>query len=144
MAALSLPSIVFSGWAPWTERARLKGIDAPGVYVLAHFNTAPAENADPLTQEVIYVGETCDRTLRWRWRQFHRCAFESKERGHSGGVTYSRLFGGKGIERLHVACFPVGDLLDDELRPLFIRYVERKLLLDYAVKWGTAPRCNRK
>lgn len=144
MVALGLPSIAFSEWVLWTERATLKGIDAPGIYVLAHFRIAPAGNADLLAQEVIYVGETCDRTLRRRWRQFHHCAFEGKEKGHSGGITYRRLFGGKDIGELYAACFPVGNLLNDKLRPLFIRYVERKLILDYAVTWGAAPRCNRK
>jgi len=143
MVALGLPAIVFSEWVLWTARATLKGIDAPGIYVLAHFTIAPAGSADPLTQEVIYVGETCSQFIRRRWQQFHACAFEGK-RGHSGGVTYRKCFVGGDIEKLYVACFPIGNLLNDSLRPLFIRHVERKLILDYAVKWGAAPRCNRK
>ena len=139
---MSLPDIVFSKWTRWNDRTTLNEVDYPGIYVLAHFKTHPVGDADPLAQEVIYIGETCDQLLRVRWNQFHRCAFEGK-RGHSGGMTYWRVFGGKGGENLFVAAFPVGNL-DDQIRPLFIRHVERKLILEYALKWDAPPKCNRK
>jgi len=138
---MSLPPITFSNWIQWTDRAKISGVEKPGIYVLAHF-AKPPSTVDLQAQEIIYIGETCDQSLRQRWGQFHRCAFEGKD-GHSGGITYWKLFDGKHIERLFVAAFPV-DSLSDALRPLFIRYVERKLILEYAVKWGTAPKCNRK
>jgi len=90
----------------------------------------------------LYIGEMCDQPLKERWNDFHRSAFEGKK-GHSGGKTYWKLFGGKGREDLFVAAFPVVEL-SGKLRPLFIRYVERKLILDYALRWGRAPKCNQK
>jgi len=136
-----LPDVAFSDWAPWEKRASISGSDQPGVYVLARFDDPPFGRADPLAREVIYVGETCDNTLRGRWRQFERSAFEGK-RGHSGGRTYRATFADDGAT-LYVAAFPAGQV-GDELRPLFIRYVERKLILDFALRWGKAPVCNLK
>jgi hypothetical protein len=139
---VDLPKVVFSRWTRWADRMTVDGIDAPGVYLLAHFKKPPLGNADPQTREVIYIGETCDQSLKKRWRQFHRCAFEGKE-GHSGGKTYWKIFADKGGENLFVAAFPVEEL-SDEFRPLFIRYVERKAILDYALKWGAVPKCNKR
>jgi len=139
---VNLPRIVFSSWTRWAERMTVDGIDAPGVYLLAHFKKPPLGNADPQIQEIIYIGETCNQSLKKRWRQFHRSAFEGKE-GHSGGKTYRKIFAGKDGENLFVAAFPV-DELSDKLRPVFIRYVERKVVLDYALKWGAAPKCNKR
>lgn len=139
--AIDLPEIAFSSWIPWRDGDSLHGITLPGVYLLARFDMAPPGGASPEQREIIYIGETCRNSLRGRWRQFHRSAFERKS-DHSGGVTYHKAFGDHG-ELLHVAAFPVGDL-DDEVRPLFIRYVERKLLLNFALRWGTSPKCNRK
>lgn len=138
---MSLPKIVFSDWTRWADRTSLSRIDAPGVYVLAHFTKPPLGHADPTTHEVIYIGETCDNSLKGRWYKFNLSAFEGKF-GHSGGATYRAVFGGDG-NNLFVAAFPVAGL-SDEMRPLFIRYVERKLILDFAMKWKTAPKCNRK
>ena len=139
---MNLPNVVFSRWIQWANRTQLDRIDKPGVYILAHFTTLPAGNGDPQAQEVIYVGETCDQSLRVRWNQFHRCAFEGKD-GHSGGKTYWRVFDGKGAEKPYVAAFPVAEL-NTVLCPLFTRYVERKLILEYALKWNAAPICNTK
>lgn len=137
-----LPDIIFSKWTPWAARTDLDKIDLPGVYILARFTTPPRGNADPHTKEVVYIGETC-QTLEKRWRQFHRAAFEEKN-GHSGGKNYRRTFGGNG-DNLFVAAFRVNKLdLNDKLRPLFIRYVERKLIWEYAQKWCDAPECNKK
>jgi hypothetical protein len=58
--------------------------------MLAHFLEVP-RIVDPLVQEVVYIGETCDRSLRQRWKEFHRSAFDGKKE-HSGGVTYHGLF----------------------------------------------------
>ena len=142
---LTLPRIVFSRWVRWTDRLTLDGIDSPGVYVLAHFNKPPRRAANTRVREVIYIGETCGQSLRKRWRQFHRSAFEGKD-GHSGGKTYRthrESFGRAWRDSLCVSAFPVNSL-GDELRPLFIRFVERKLILDYARRWGSLPRCNKK
>jgi len=138
---MQAPEIIFSHWVPWADRTSLKGINYPGVYLLAHFDATPTARANPQAKEIIYIGETCDNSLMGRWRQFHRSAFEGKY-GHSGGATYRQVFGGQG-DNLYVAAFPVEEL-DEEIRSFFIRYVERKLIWEFARKWGTAPKCNRK
>ena len=138
---MNLPGIVFSQWTRWTARRSLDGIDKPGVYILAHFTTPPTGNADPQAKEIIYVGETCERTFQTRWREFERAAFQNGDT-HAGGITYREIFGDNG-DTLFVAAFPLG-ALSKELRSLFIRYVERKLILEYALKWGAAPECNKR
>lgn len=100
----------------------------------------PGGNTDPQAEEVIYIGETC-RSLEGRFYQFDRSAFQAKI-GHSGGWNYREDFGDNS-ESLYVAAFPV-DIGDRVLRPLFIRYVERRLIWEYAVRWGKRPICNRK
>ncbi len=137
------PEIVFSHWVRWTERTSLKDIRFPGVYLLAHFDIVPIGPADPQAEQIIYVGETCDNSLRGRWGQFNRSAFEGKF-GHSGGSTYRQTFGDQS-NNLYVAAFPVKEF-DDEIRPLFIRYIERKLIWEFVQKRdkARAPTCNRK
>ena len=127
---MNLPSIAFSSWVHWSKRSTLTGIDAPGVYLLAHFQMPPLGSADPQAQEIIYVGETCDQTLQTRWNNFNNAAFHGKKNTHSGGETYREMFGDND-EQLFVAAFPVSQLTKPPLRPLFIRYVERKLILVY-------------
>jgi hypothetical protein len=138
---LNLPDIVFSKWTRWNDRANLHEVGRPGVYVLAHFKAYPSGNADLLAQEIIYVGVTCDQSLGQRWNQFHHSAFEGK-RGHGGGMTYWDLFHGKRGRSLFVAAFPV-DGLDKLICDVFILYVERKLILEYALKWNARPKCNK-
>jgi hypothetical protein len=140
MQPKSDPQIVFSAWVRWSECTTLGGIRFPGVYLLAHFRNCPSGAADPRAKQIIYIGETC-RNLIGRWRQFNRSAFRGK-RGHSGGRAYRKVFG-CGSGRLWVAAFPVIEL-NEELRPSFIRFAERKLIWEYAMKWGAPPRCNRK
>ena len=158
---MCLPPISFSNWTPWRDRAQIIGNRTPGVYALADFKKAP-RTIDLQAHEIIYIGESCG-SLRKRWGQFNRSAFEGKK-GHSGGKEYWKKFQGKKGKRLFISVFPVDDLgelrplfitfhddwldrpVDDlkKLRPLFIRYLERKLILDYALKWDRPPECNRK
>ena len=139
---MKLPKILFSGWARWADRTAIDNIDAPGIYILAQFKKPPIGNADPQVQDIIYIGETCDRTLEKRWDNFHHAAFQEKNGIHSGGETYRKKLNDTG-DNLYVAAFPVNEL-SYQLRPLFIRYVERKLIWEYAQKWGVAPKCNKK
>lgn len=136
-----LPTIRFSSWVPWSERTTsLDDVSLPGVYLLAHLEDPPAGNASPHDPAVLYIGET-GRSLRGRWRQFERSADAGKQ-GHSGGHTYRKEF--REIQdELHVAAFPVPEF-DEKLQPLFIRYAERKLLLDFALQHGSSPPLNRK
>ncbi len=138
---MRLPKVVFSSWVQWANRKKLKNRDLPGVYLLARFKSPP-NRVNLRAEEIIYIGETCKKLMS-RWGQFNRSAFKGK-RGHSGGHTYrrKRLGSEKG---LYVSAFPVPENgLGVECRPLFIRYVERKLMLEFAKKWGKAPVCNSK
>ncbi len=135
-----LPEVVFSPWSPWNKRASLHRANAPGVYLLAHWDSPPPGPANPEAREIIYVGETT-RPLKKRWSEFHTSA-TTAEKAHSGGRTYHKIFAGH-IENLYVAAFPVAGL-GNVIGRLFCKYVERKLLLDYGLKWGIAPRVNRR
>jgi len=81
---MEVPKIEFSSWFKWTERNSIEGSDKPGVYMLSKFGTVLPRCADPLDENVIYFGETCNQSLRERWVQFDASAFQLK-RGHSGG-----------------------------------------------------------
>lgn len=132
--------VKFSKWFLWKNRANIPHCDLPGVYILAKFRKSPKGNADPLNKNIIYVGETCNNSLQGRWYQFHRSAFESKN-GHSGGWTYQDIEHDSG-KNLFVAAFPVSKTKANY--HLLIRYVERKLIYDYARKYGQQPRINKK
>jgi len=143
-------TLEFSNWIHWDNRDELDEIQFPGIYLLAHFDCVPAGPTYPKDKNIIYNGETCN-TLKNRWRQFHRSAFEDKQ-GHSGGITYREHQRSKG-KILYVAAFPVSEIVYASLFPendiektrhLFIRFIERKLLWEYALEHGEAPECNRK
>jgi len=138
---MDLPDVLFSNWTPWAHRQEIPAIADPGVYALAHFLRDVPETVDPQAVEIIYFGETCG-SLHTRLNQFAHSAFEGGN-DHCGGRTYRELFGDEFMEKLFVSAFPPHGL-NDILRPLFIRYLERKLILDYALKWGTPPVCNRR
>lgn len=134
---------VFSPWVRWSQRKTLTGCDRPGVYVLAHFDRKPSAVADILCRNVIYVGETCGQGgLKKRWAQFRRAAGAGGRRGHSGGVTYHRRFGPPG-DTLYVAAW-APSLEDETLLPYWIRYMERRLIWHYVMKWDKPPIGNRK
>ena len=137
---MKMPQIKFSKWFQWNERTKIENIDLPGVYLLAKFKKIPKGNADATDEHIIYIGETCDQTLKKRLYQFNNSAFRDK-RGHSGGWSYKSTFGDKGDD-LYVAVLPVR--LPDNLRHLFIRYVERKLILEFALKYSSQPKLNKK
>jgi hypothetical protein len=131
----------FTEWVKWQNREEIGNISSPGVYILGNFKRLPNGPANPVDENVIYIGETCDNTLKARWNQFHRSAFLFKE-GHSGGIAYRNTIGDNG-ENLYVAAFAVLELPQDT-KPLFIRFAERKLILEFALKNGKRPLCNSK
>jgi len=135
------PIIKFSDWVEWKSRSSLDNINFHGVYLLAHFHEEPPKQLLTDNKKIIYVGETCNRTLRERWNQFNQSAFTGNK-GHSGGRTYFKTFCGQN-KKLYVSAFLVNDFKND-LHPYFIRYVERKLIWEYSKKWCTSPICNRK
>jgi len=137
---MTLPKIDFTSWYPWKQRNKIKKSEAPGVYMLAKFITVPSGSANPLENNIIYFGETC-RSLKGRWDQFDRSAFQSK-RGHSGGINYRRIYRDEG-QHLYLASMSL-TITDKTLRSCFIRFVERKLILDFVIKHGLRPKCNLK
>jgi hypothetical protein len=128
-----LPKIHFSKWSHWSDFFTPKdGVQFPGVYLVAHFDRPPRGPARTAAREIVHIGETCNNNLRGRQE-------------HSGGMRYYKKFRNKKKYKrlLHVAVFPV-NVPKKGIRPFFVRYVERKLLLDYAIRWGKAPKCNEK
>lgn len=109
--------------------------------MLAHFDEVPADAAKPCDQHIVYIGETCGSMLRKRWRQFNRAAFDGLF-GHSGGITYRRVFNDQGTA-LYVAAFPIINVGEPH-HSNFIQYAERKLLWQFVQRWNVAPQCNSK
>jgi len=107
--------------------------------MLAKFKTHPPQDADPLDEHIIYFGETCNQSLKERWDQFDASAFKQKA-GHSGGKTYRNRYRDRGLD-LYVAAMPVV-LVNEVLEASFIRFAERKLILDFVMKWDRLPKCN--
>ena len=135
------PPIHFSPWTQWADRAAIRNSHLPGVYLLARFETPPPRQVEALAAEVVYIGEVHDNSLLGRWQQFHRAAFEGKA-GHAGGLAYGDRIGDDGAS-LYVAAF-VPEGLTRAMRALYIRYVERKLVWEYASRWDAPPLCNVK
>jgi hypothetical protein len=138
--------IELSPWFKWKDRNSVRNSNQPGVYALSKFETAPPKNADPLDSHIIYFGETCNQSLQQRWKQFDDSAFHQKQ-GHSGGKTYGNTYlGDKGLD-LYVAAMPVlaeNEMENQVVRESFIRFAERKLIFDYAIRWKERPICNTK
>lgn len=128
------PVVTFSRWVPWAMRETLRDIDTSGVYLISHFQEAPDNQADPLAQEIVYIGETHGQTLRIRWCQF--CISASTGRtGHSGGRTYFRKYCGIRSD-LHVAACLV--------QKAYTVQVESRLIREYRDRWERRPVCNSK
>ena len=137
---IKLPRIIFTKWYSWSDRRLIENKGSPGVYLLAKFKKPPSGRANVLDKNIIYIGETCS-SLHTRWYNFDRSAFQSKD-GHSGGCTYNETYTDKGDD-LYVAALPVLGFFDN-IEPIFIRFIERKLILDYTLKYGRPPILNLK
>ncbi len=133
-----------TNWTPWSERLGIPGIEHPGVYLMAHFDVKPPTTVDPTSVAIVYIGETC-RSLRVRWRTFHRAIAEGKP-GHSGGLSYHAAFcqehNGSFNDRLYVAAVPI--TLSEPHASAYIRHLERSLIWDFVQKHGRYPQCNSK
>ena len=136
----ALRRLPFSRWTTWVQRHEIDLADAPGVYLLGRFDRPPPPEVNPLDQRVLYIGETAQQSLRRRWYQFERSAFQGKS-GHSGGRTYRRHVA-KSPRRLYVSALPV--TIEDPAASAYIRAVERLLIWAHVARYDTFPRCNRK
>ena len=139
---MNLPEIKFSSWYEWNDREHIPNMDKWWVYIIAKFDVLPdGENANYIDENIIYMWETCGQTLRKRLIQFNNSAFLSKD-GHSGWWSYNSAYWDIG-DNLYVAICPVFDL-PEYFIPLYIRYIERKIMLDYAIKHNKATKLNKK
>lgn len=137
-------AVQFSEWMRWQEYPSHPDSKHPGVYLLGRFDSFPP-TLSCFDENIIYIGETVNQTLKERLYQFGRSAFR-RTLGHSGGRTFSdKLLGGVGQDApswLYVALFPV--TLTEPCLSAYIRFAERKLIWDYVQTWNALPQCNMK
>ena len=139
----------FSKWGKWSTRERINGIKNPWIYILAIFNEKVNINNINLTDKnIIYIWETCNQTLKQRLLQFNKSAFENKP-WHSWGWSYSDKYNSnfdKNSDNLYLSICPITDDLlpasdvEDKkiLLDSFIRYIERKVILEYVlINWNS-------
>jgi hypothetical protein len=119
---MSMRSITFSNETRWMDRTGIRGNEKPGVYVLALFAKRPSK-VDLQTHKIIY-----------------EVPLKANKNTAVASRTGNTLIAGRS-NQLFVAAFPILGL-SDNLCPRCIRYVERKLILAYALKWGMAPECD--
>ncbi|MBL4698604.1 MAG: hypothetical protein JKX70_07210 [Phycisphaerales bacterium] len=132
------------GWVRWFDRDGLDGIDCPGVYLIARFESGPPESVNPSDKHVVYIGETC-RTLRERLRAFNRAAHDGKSK-HSGGRRFHQVFGDDAMESTSDMLF-VAVIAVEQAEPhssAYIRYTERRLILEFVTANDRLPVCNGK
>lgn len=135
----------FTKWRRWRERREIpdghgyKVESYAGVYLLAHFTSAPKRPASHLDDAIIYIGD--GSWLRRRWEQFEASALHGLP-GHSGGHSYRDRFGAGLWDRLHVAVLPIWFGKNDQPRSaeewtqVFRLYVERRILWELTIKRG--------
>ena len=144
MAKTQSPLFEVPVFGPWEQYDLRERTDLPGVYLLAHMASVPAGPGDPLSSDVIYIGETTGQTLEKRLYQFARSAF-SRKSGHSGGWTYSDTFLDGEVaestpEGLYVALLSVD--MEARRAKAYIKAVERVTLWSYTEAHGRYPVCN--
>ena len=165
--------IVFSQWYLWEDRQNVPGNDLPGVYLVAEFDhRQDQQNADPLDQHILYIGQTGgrlgktgNRVLIKRWHEFEHSAKTGK-RAHAGGRNCFCKSLPKQWDAVCVAAlqFPYDSsedlatvlqhegldpkvatiaLVSRRLGPWFID-VEKKLLSGFERQYGKLPPCNKR
>ena len=139
----------FTDWIPWSARKDISKeiLQSPGVYVMGCFDSATPSGKPMLSQKIVYIGETCDRSLRVRLYEFGRSAFDNKS-AHSGGSTFhaeyeNEIVGNAAPSWLYLSILGVPDV-NASRSAAFIRYVERALLWGYVDIHGGWPKCNSK
>jgi hypothetical protein len=129
--------VKFCDWHRWDDRVCIPFKNEPGVSILA-LGVSAGEECKLTDKRIIYIGETCARLLQ-RWRQFDRAAFKNGQK-HSGGRKYRESIAKTSSELFVAACALI---IKDELeRSAFIRFLERKLILDFTQANGKLPECN--
>lgn len=135
-----MDKILFSKWTRWDDRLKLPNIHLSGVYLLSTKKTLLGSTGMPTEKSIIYIGETTKNSLNGRLQQFHRSAFLGRD-GHSGAKTYRSLIGGT-QKTLIVSAMGISKT-DELKKAAYIKYIERKLLMQYINKHGVKPKCNQ-
>jgi hypothetical protein len=125
MKNINFPEIKFSNWTKWEDKNKLKDINEIGVYLIGKFEDLP-ESVNLKDLNIIYIGETCN-SLKARLNQFNNSGIKGKN-GHSGGHSYYDKYKGE-TKNLYVSIFPI--------KELYVRYVERKILIEFISKHGS-------
>ncbi len=133
----AFPPVEFSTWCPWPARGTLACRTRPGIYLLA-LDIAEGEPVSTLDRRIVYIGETC-RELARRWRYFEY-AVTTGDAPHTGGKSYRRTVK-RPLSQLLVAAW-APDLEPKVLRNAYLRYVERKLILQWVSEHDALPICN--
>ncbi|MEG9860968.1 MAG: hypothetical protein V6Z81_00450 [Parvularculales bacterium] len=135
---IRIPKIEFSEWYARDDVKNNPHRNQPGVYIIARFVHKPEGTADYNAKEILCVGETT-RDIHTRLKQFFRAAKNGKT-NHNPGKKFFRKFSGN-LDNIYVASFSP-ELEEEHCLDPFIRYLERKLILEYAIKHGSIPFCN--
>ena len=163
--------ISFSPWISWFNRNNLAGkgkADVGGVYLFARFEYEPPSGpVEPSEKRIVYIGQSSRQTFKGRWDPLERYLKANKGKGRA--KRYGDLFGDD-LSHLYVSTLPYADLLraflkiapcsfldincgniatvmTDEFKfidvdDLLIKYVERRLILLYALRHGYRPVLN--
>lgn len=108
MPKIDVPTLQYSSWHKWEDRASITGADQPGIYLLAIKGSRPVD-ANATYKDVCYIGMTVSKAgLKGRWRQLDRSLRGSG--GHSGANSIFAQRGAIsdwGRKQLYVAAMPV-------------------------------------
>jgi len=150
---LSEPQTIFPDWQKWEFRGSTiqtnpfddppRNFDISGIYLLGHFTNKlqMKTGASPvhLNPHVIYIGMSKQTTIRLEGRQHEKVK-----------KLYREIFGDKGYKYLYFTIWSSGwsnwSLQNSDLgrvKMAFLRYYERKLLWEYALKYGRLPVLNK-
>ncbi|MBP2837809.1 hypothetical protein [Dickeya parazeae] len=134
----------FHPWVNLTQRQDIIGKEYPGVYMIACGETAPSDYCAK-NASIIYIGETTSQKLNNRIHQFVVSAFNNKP-GHSGGNTFrnnEEISGGVSESMLWVSVCPIEpDCIYKSAA--YIRYLERRQILQFVNANDRLPICNSK
>lgn len=130
-----LPPLVFTEWKRWEERGSLKGLEKAGIYLIRE-GDLKEDPSNAYDEKIIYIGIT-ERTLEERLNEFETAANDGVS-NHAGGRTFFKK--NKTLGNISVAIMPIAGVCQ---QTQFILYVERLLILNWALRHGGIPECNK-
>lgn len=164
--------ICFSGWVSWKNRNGLAS-GRGGLYLFARFEReVPSGPANPLEKSVVYIGQSSKQTFRSRWNPFGR-GLRNPATAKGRAARYIKSFGvpplfphvavlpiGEIVKSfsLGVPCpwldlygnaanakVNIGSQHDflEKIEDLLVKYMERRLILLYALEHGARPALNK-